>query len=305
MTIAHKAKLWGIAVRAYAYPASIVPVLLGNVYAWYVTGRFHWGWFALSLVAGMLYHTGCNLLNDYYDYKHGVDREGTYGGSGVLVSRQMSPREILIGAYTCLAFGTLIGLYFVWLIGWPILVIGAAGLLGAIFYTTTPLSAKYNALGEPLVFLMMGVGMVLGGYVVQTHSLAWAPIWLSLPVAFLVAAILQANDTRDIADDRESGITTAAIILGPTGARLFLSFLLFAPYLAVVVLVLTRIVPWPVLGTWLTLPLTAKIHHWYWQMRAEKAEALKGSVETTAQLHMLFGLLLSGGIIIAAWLING
>ena len=81
---------WAMAFRAYAYPASIVPVVLGGIYAYFAAGHFHWLAFVLSLLAGMLYHTACNLINDYYDYKHGVDRPGTYGGSGVLVSGQLS-----------------------------------------------------------------------------------------------------------------------------------------------------------------------------------------------------------------------
>ena len=97
--------------------------------------------------------------------------------------------------------------------------------------------------------------MVLGGYAVQTHQLSWEPVWLSLPVAFLVAAILQANDARDIADDRASGITTASTLLGPVGARGLLSSLLLAPYIIVLILVATLVASWPVAATWLSLPL--------------------------------------------------
>ncbi len=49
-----------------------------------------------------------------------------------------------------------------------------------------------------------------------------------------MTAILQANDTRDLADDRAGGIRTLSILLGPSGARGFCDILLFAPYVALV-----------------------------------------------------------------------
>ena len=132
VTFRRRATLWGVAVRAYAYPASIVPVLLGSVYAWYARGVFLPGHFLLALCAGMLYHTGCNLLNDYYDYRYGVDRDEAFGGSGLLVRGLMTPRQIALGAWACLAAGSLVGFYFVCLYGIPVLAIGGVVYLGYI-----------------------------------------------------------------------------------------------------------------------------------------------------------------------------
>lgn len=294
-------KAWLKSVRAYSFPASIVPVVLGSVYAWYETGRLDGVLFALALVAGVAYHCATNLINDYYDYRHEVDREGTLGGSGVLVAGELSPRQVITAGYAALALGTAIGLYFVYLLGWPILAIGLAGAAGAIFYTTTPGSAKYNALGEPLVFLMMGVGMVLGAYYVQAEHLSWNAVWVSLPVAFLVTAILQANDTRDIVDDRRAGITTLAILLGPTGARALYSLLLLGAYASAVALPLAGVAPWWVLLVLLTAPLAWKLHAVFWTVRDVEGQGLVGTVERTAQLHLVFGLLLSLGVALGVW----
>jgi len=144
----------------------------------------------------------------------------------------------------------------------------------------------------------MGVGMVLGAYFVQAGTLSWPAVWISLPIAFTVAAILQANDTRDIADDRLSGITTISTLAGPTGARVFYSFLLVAPYLTVVVLVLTRVAPWPALTALITLPLAIKLLALFWRLRGERDEQLAMTDAMTAQLHMGLGLALSLGVII-------
>jgi len=298
---------WGIAVRAFSYPASIVPVLLGSIFAWYETGVFSWGFFILAMFAGMLYHTGSNLVNDYYDYKYKVDRSDTFGGSGQLVRGVMTPRQFAIGSLVTLGAGTLIGLFFLlhfhaqYPFGWPLLAIGAFGLLGATFYTATPFSAKYNALGEPLVFLTMGTGMVLGGYFVQAGNLSWNAVWVSLPVAFLVAAILQGNDTRDIGDDRESKITTASTLLGPTGSRIYFTVLALAPYACLPFLAAFGVTGWSVLLPFLTLPLLAPIIKLVWTVRDERHDALHDIPENTAKLHLAFGVLLSIGIVLSRW----
>lgn len=316
-------QLWGIAVRAYSFPASIVPIALGTAYAWFATGRFSLALLLLTLVAGVLYHVAVNLLNDYYDFAKGVDRPGTFGGSGVLTAGTMTPRQVATGAYTCVAIGTLIGLYFVWRLstlgggpynlGWPILLIGAIGLLGVLWYTSGSGSAKYNALGNPLVFLMFGPGYVLGTYVIQAQptdaSLLWNPLLVSIPIGFLVAAILHANDTRDIADDREAGIKTIAIIQGKDRARSFYSFELFAPYVLVMLYVilshfasgLPKILPWTGLLPLLTLPLALPLHRLFQTVRDERNEALMPTVENTAKLHMAFGMLLTIGVIAGHW----
>lgn len=295
-------QLWLRAIRAYSLPASVVPVVVGGAYGWYDTGRFSWSLFLLALAAGMLYHVGANLINDAYDFKHGVDREGTFGGSGVLVDGSLSFGQVLVAAYLAMAIGTGIGIYFVYLYGLPMLAIGVAGFLGAVFYTTTPGSAKYNALGEPLVFVMMGVLMVLGAYLVVAGELTWNALWVSLPVAFLVTAILQANDTRDIVDDRQAGITTLAIVLGPDGARHFYSALLAATYLSVLALVIFGVAPWPALAVGLTLPLAWKLHRLFRENRTEEGSGLVGSIERTAQLHLAFGLLFASGLVAGGFL---
>ena len=301
-SLGQRARTWLRAVRAYSYPASLVPVIVGAVLAWFETGRFDVPLFLLSLVAGVLFHTGCNLINDVYDYRHGVDRDGTLGGSGVLVDGSLSSRQVLTAAWVSLAAGTALGLYFVVLHGWPMLALGIAGLLGAVFYTATPGSAKYHALGEPLVFVMMGTGMVVGGYLVQTGEITWTSVAVSLPVGFVVTAILQANDTRDIVDDRRAGITTLAILTGPTGSRAVYSSLLLGAYASVVALVVSGLLPWSALAPLLTLPPAWSLHRTFWRHRGEEGGPLVGTVERTARLHLLFGLLYAAGITCGGWL---
>ena len=302
ITANSKAKTWGVAIRAFALPASVVPVVVGSAFAYYTSGTFNWGLFLLALLAGMLYHTGCNLMNDYYDFKKGLDRPDTFGGSGVLPAGTLSPQEVIAGGYITLALGTLIGLYFIKLFGLPMLLIGIAGLLGSVLYTSKPFSFKYVALGSPLVFLQMGVLMVLGGYLTQAGSLSWDAVWVSLPVAFIVAAILQANDHRDIAVDREGGIRTISTVLGQAGSRTYLYFLLFAPYLTVIGLWAANVTSWTVVLPLVTFPLAIPIFKLHQEVKEETSAKLADTPEMVAKLHLAFGLLLTVGIIAGKWI---
>lgn len=306
--VAEKRADWGMAVRAFSFPASIVPVVLGSVLAWYATDSFNWLLFILAVISGVFYHCGCNLVNDYYDHKKGIDREGAYGGSGVLVSGMMEPAQVMAGARNFFILGSLIGFYFMYYFhthpetpypfGWPILAIGLAGLLAAIWYTAGDNSAKYSALGVPLVFLMMGTLMVLGGWFIQTGELSMLPVILSIPVGFMVAAILHANDIRDIEDDRQAGVRTLSNIVGPVKARQYYLFMLFAPYACVVVFSATGLISWFGLLPLVTLPLAIPLAKLVAGTPETDAEKLHPTIEGTAKLHMAFGMLLTIGLII-------
>jgi 1,4-dihydroxy-2-naphthoate octaprenyltransferase len=154
---------------------------------------------------------------------------------------------------------------------------------------------------------------VLGTYVIQAQPTELAqlagPLLVSIPIGFLVAAILHANDTRDIADDRQAGIRTIAILQGKDLARYFYSFELFAPYVLVVLYVAAsllsdtvRILPLTGLLPLLTLPLAMPLHRLFQTVRDERNEALMPTVENTAKLHMAFGMLLTIGVAVGHFL---
>jgi 1,4-dihydroxy-2-naphthoate octaprenyltransferase len=283
--------LWFRATRPWSFSASITPVALGGLWAFH-EGPISWVNFVLAILAGVLFHSGTNLINDYYDFKKGVDRQGTFGSSGILVAGWLQPRQIARFGIICFALGIALGLYLVSQSGWPVLVLGIAGFLGGFFYTAAPFNYKYHAIGEVGVFIMMGVLMTLGGYFVQNRPFNWETIVFSLPIAFLVAAILQANDIRDIADDRIAQIKTMAILMGRKTATVLYDFMVLSAFGVVAIMVLTKIIsPWALL-VFVTLPLGLKNIRVFHQARGERPDSLVMMDVATAQLHMSFGLLL-------------
>jgi 1,4-dihydroxy-2-naphthoate octaprenyltransferase len=114
----------------------------------------------------------------------------------------------------------------------------------------------------------------------------------SLPISLLVAAILHANDIRDIADDRAAGITTMAMLAGKHLATLVYDFMVLAAFGLVVLMVAVRILsPWALLAL-VTLPLGVKNMRIIHQAKGERSPALAMMDVATAQLHLLFGVLL-------------
>ncbi len=276
--------LWR-ATRSYSLPASVVPVLLGTVLAARGfgnggRGHFELGSFFCVLLGAMLAHVGANILNDYFDFAHGVDTRPEHG-SGVLTRGELSARQAL-----GLALGFLAAA-FVWgaqpaFVGWWVLI----GLGCAVLYSAL---LKRFGLGDLLIVLSFGVGLTVGAYGVQIrpltpHGCLLAALY-SVPICLLVDAILHANNLRDAPNDRSARVRTIATVLSPAGGERFQLFLLFGPLAFVLAAVGSGWLPLWSLATLAATPLL-------WRA------ARTGSVEGTAQTHLVFGLLYIGSLLL-------
>lgn len=296
-----KFSLWLQAARPFAYSASIVPVLVGAMIA-LADGNPNANWllFPIALIAGVLFHTGTNMVSEYHDYRKGVDRPETYGSSRILVDKLMEPKTVLHGGYVAFAIGFILGMILVYFHGLPMLILGLVGLLGGLLYTGGPAGYKYFALGDLLVFIMMGPLMVVGGYLAVTGEFNMNVLYISLPVGFLVAAILCANNIRDIIHDTQASIKTMASVLGMKRARGEYYFLVISAFLSIIVMVVLGVLePWALLPL-LSFPPALKNLKEMAAGDVSKPETIAMLDIKTAQHHMLFGLLLSVGLILSA-----
>jgi hypothetical protein len=151
------------------------------------------------------------------------------------------------------AIGTVAELVLVHLCGWPILAIGLASIAAGYFYTAWPAALGYMALGELTVFIFMGPVIVLGAYYVAALRFAWQPLVASLPIGFLVAAILHANNLRDIDMDVLNHKLTLANLFGRRAAYLEMVLLYAGAYAATVVAIVIGALPWLALATVVTI----------------------------------------------------
>ena len=295
--------LWWNATRPFAFPTSVIPAILGGLVAVIQDGaRLNGLHLILAAVGSAGFHASSNLLNDYFDFRKGVDREDTQGASrGMLVSGRMTPGEILVEALVLSAVAAAIAVYFFIVVGPAVLPVVALGLLLGVGYTGAPVAFKYRALGDVTVFLAFGVGITVGSYVVQAGQLSWTPVYYGVPVGLLIWAILHANNLRDLDTDREAAITTLALLLGRRGSQAVYIALLALAYLSLVALVAAKLIVPTALVALLSLPLAVGAIR---QMRAgiaQSGNAMQGGLVTldmrTAQLQMAFGLLLILGLL--------
>jgi len=290
--------IWIQAVRAPSLSAAAIPVLLG-VAAAARAGFFSLGRMMLALVGAMAIQAGTNLINDYYDFRSGADSEQSLGPSMVIQRGLLSAEQVWRGGVAAFAIGAAMGLMLVYLCGWPILAIGIPSVAAGYFYTATPVSLAYVALGELTVFIFMGPAIVMGAYFVMAMHFSASAMWASIPLGFLVAGILHANNIRDIESDTRHGKRTLATMLGRAGANYELIALDVAAYAATVLAVLLHAIPWIALAVFITIPRA--LDQIRIVTRENDPKLLNLGLFRSIQLHMEFGLLMIAAFLVAAF----
>jgi 1,4-dihydroxy-2-naphthoate octaprenyltransferase len=237
---------------------ALVPacVLLGVACA-ALRGPIAWGDALLALLGGLAAHIAVNALNEWEDFKSGVDlrtqRTPFSGGSGTLPAHPEASRGALAVALVAAAVTATVGLRFLLLWGWALLPLGLLGLLAILLYT------RWLTRSPLLCLLAPGLGfgpcMVMGTDFALTGSYSIAAAVASLVPFFLVSDLLLLNQFPDAAADAASGRRHLIIVHGPSvGVRVYGLFLAGA-YLSILAGVGFGILPWPALLGLLTTPL--------------------------------------------------
>ena len=252
-----KASAWYQALRPRVFTATYVPMGLAGIIA-VADGVFEAGAFLLALIGTLFLQSAANLINEYADYRRGADRLKQAGQGMIIKHKILEPAIVCAGAILATLAGTLIGLYLLAHSGPLLWLIGVGGVLVAITYTAGPFPLAYNGLGEIAVAIFMGPAIVVGAYYVMSPSVSDARIGelclISLPVAFMVAAILHANNIRDMEADRAVNKRTLAVLFGIRFARAEFIFLVFGAYIAQAAVIAAGVMPPLTLLTLITLP---------------------------------------------------
>ena len=289
----HPYQVWVLAARPRTLPAAAAPVIVGSAVA-YQDGTFSWGLALAALLAALLLQIGANLANDVFDYFRGADSVERQGPVRVTQAGLLTPKQVLTGVWVTFGLAALIGLYLAWAAGWAVLVLGGCAILAALAYTGGPVPYGYYGLGDVFVFLFFGVAAVVGTYYVQAKTVSALSIWASIPMGFLITAILVVNNLRDIVTDRGAGKKTLAVRLGEKGARLEYLVCLVGAYLAPLLVAILDLASFWVLLTWLTIPIAV---HWTRRVSHETGGLLNQSLAGTGQLVLFFALMFSLGLI--------
>ena len=285
------ARAWLLATRPATLPAAVVPVLVGTA-AGVAEGAFRAGPFG----AALLIQVATNFANDYSDFHRGADTAERLGPTRVTQSGLLSPRQVRRGIIIAFGLAVLLGLYLVWVGGWPILVIGVLSILAGLAYTGGPWPFGYHGLGDLFVFVFFGLVAVTGSAYLQTGRRTVLALAAAVPVGLLVTNILVVNNLRDLPTDRVAGKETLAVRVGARATRLQYAALAVAAYLVPLVLALAERAPRWVLLTWLTLPLAAALVRQV--LGGLAGRELNAVLKRTGQLEMAFGILLAAGLLL-------
>ena len=237
-------KAWLILPRFHFIPLTVILVSLGTAVAAY-EGFFHWGYFLLAMVGSLLVHMTVNVINDYHDYRDGIDlntqRTPFSGGSGVLPRHLLEPKQAFWFGTVSLLMAMVIGMYFVFERGWLLFPLLLVAGFSAYFYNVC--LSKW-LVGELFAGLNLGPLLVLGAYYVQTGRYSWEALFASLAPGVLTANLLFLNEFPDREADERGGRRHLVIALGRENARFLYIALTVVAYLLIVIGVVAGIMPW-------------------------------------------------------------
>ena len=254
-----KLKEFFMCTRPHSYPASIAPVLFGATYALGYEIKFSILKFILFLLACLLIQAATNLFNEYYDYKHGLDKIDSEGISGSIVKGNLSPREVMVGALVLYALAFILGLILTFMTSLYVLLVGLGCMLAGYFYTGGKYPIAYSPFGEIVSGFFMGTIIISLSFYFQTGYVNADIIVVSLPLFIMIGAILLANNIRDLDNDKESGRRTYAILVGRNNAIKTLASSFVVVYLLNIVFAVIKYVSWHNLLVLVTIPLAIKI----------------------------------------------
>lgn len=280
-----------LALRPWSFSASLTPVVLGSALAYRSAGTLDLVVFLMCAVAVLAVHGAGNLVNTYYDFSKGIDHKKS--DDRTLVDRILEPQDVVrfgVLLYTlgCVSAGCL---YFLSKLRLEHMALIYFGGLSSSFLYTGGIGFKYVALGDLVILITFGPLAVMFAYAVQVGYLSVAPLLYAVPLALSTEAILHSNNTRDMESDRQAGIVTLAILIGPTLSYMLYNLLVFLPYVIFSILA-TRYTISMALPL-LTIPLAFSLER---QFRSQNFTRLP---QRTAKLNLFVGLFYVFGIFLA------
>jgi 1,4-dihydroxy-2-naphthoate octaprenyltransferase len=289
-------KVWLKTSRPFTLTATVSPLLVGTALAAY-SHAFRLDIFLLTFFSCLFLQIGTNYFNEYFDYRYGLDHAGSLGAMTVIFRNEMTAGEVLAGGVISFAIAVVLGIVLIFLVGPVIILFGLAGMLIAYFYSAKPFKFASRGLGDILVYIAMGFLMTWDAYFVQLHQWSWSAFAASVPVGFLVTAILNMNNVRDYQDDRAVNKKTLPVRFGLKFGQRFHATLLFGSYVAASIFVLVGLLPWFSLLVWLTFPLAfSNVRS---VLGATDRKAFIVGIKRTAMLHLIFGVVFAAAILIA------
>ena len=281
---------WKMALRIPTLTAAVAPVAVGTGVA------IHDDAFRLlpalaALFGALCLQAGANFANDVFDFERGADTEDRLGPPRATQLGLLSPRQMKTGMWAAFSLAMAVGIYLVYVGGWPIVAVGLASVVAAIIYTGGPWPIGYHALGDVFTFVFFGLVAVVGTYYVQAGEVTSLAVAAAIPVGCTVTQILVVNNLRDIETDRRAGKRTLGVLLGDGGTRIWFVLLMLVAW-AVPLALYNLALAW--LAVPLSMPFGLRLLRGI--RGGASGRALNPVLKATARHHLVFGLLFAAAL---------
>ena len=293
----HTLGQWFFAVRPWSFPASAMPIIVSLAYLFWKGAQINWLMGLWTLIGMVLFHCTGNVWSDYFDYRKKVDADDTFGAK-TLTTGMFKPEEIRNLAIGLLVVSVICGLGLLYMTGLPLLWIGLTGVACTILYPVL----KFNALGDFDILMAFAFLPTLGTSYVVTGAIDWSVLWIALPVGLITDGILHSNNTRDMATDRRAGITTMAMGLGTKASAWLFGAEMVFPFIWVAVLSMVGVLPIYTVVIFMTLPVAIGNARVMMKSLTAGVEMIADLDVKTANLQMLFSILLTLSLAVAKFL---
>lgn len=284
-----------LAVRPWSFSASLIPSVIGLILADKSkpsSGNFLLSFF--SVVTVILVQAAGNLVNTYYDFVNGIDKQAkahdkeqseSSCGDITLTDNILTIKQLVKLLLTCY-IASVITFVFV-MIASParseaLILLYALGLASSYFYTGG-VSLKYKALGDLVILVTFGPLISEFAFASCCGYVSMIPIYISIPLTVNAESILHVNNMRDIKSDKEAGILTLVMFLGIKLSNVTMAIFLVTPYIFLFFGVYyTR--NWLFLLPCLTAGTAEDIY------KLVCASRFKSLPEKVAKFHLIFGI---------------
>jgi 1,4-dihydroxy-2-naphthoate octaprenyltransferase len=294
-------KIYLRAMRIPFLTGSLVPVFLTGAYA-FTLNHLHWVPFLITGVGVALLQLAANTTNDYYD-AISTDRVNIRftrfsGGSRVIQEGLVSRKGMLMLSILLFAGAFAAGISLSWNLGPGIFLLGMIGFLGGWLYSFGPTSLMSRGFGEITIFLVFGPLLTWGTFYVMSGELTWHAFTLGIPPGFLIAAVIWINQFPDFEADSATKKQNLVVRLGVRRSRWIYASLMLFPFFTVLFMVVADWFSCLSLVSFLCLPLALKAIFVAWVHFDSHTEIVPAQA-LTIQTHLVFGLLLSTGLLLS------
>ena len=289
--------VWFRVIRVRFLLASVIAVSVALALNWWQNSSIELFDAILTFAGVMALHASVDLLNDFWDFKRGIDTKTTRtkmsGGTGVLPEGLLKPSSVYRAGVAFLIIGSVIGGYFVITDGIIIAVILGFAILSIYFYSTKIVD---SGLGEFFV-AVKGCMIVIGAFFIQSGEILVESILAGMVVGSLSSLVLFIASFPDYDADKSKGRKTLVIVVGKENAvKLFWVFPLVS-YFTIIIGVWSSLFPLMSLIVFFSIPLMIKSGIGL-QKNFDSVENLVPHMSSTLMFGRITGVLFVIGLLI-------